>query len=115
MSLEEFPLSSDERDSLMDLAGMADRLPLEALDGLPLQVTVELGRAQITLGKLRDLSRPGQLIELDRMENEPVNVLVNGKLLARGEIVVIDQRQYGVRITEVVTGESPRSEGGGHP
>ncbi len=72
------------------------------LDGLldvPVKVTVHVGRAQVTLGELVKLT-PGSLLELDRETHEPADILVNGKVVARGEIVTIDDC-YGVRVTGV--------------
>jgi flagellar motor switch protein FliN/FliY len=66
---------------------------------VPLQVTVELGRTRMRIREVLDLA-PGSIIELDRIAGEPVDVLVNGKQIARGEVVVINE-EFGVRITEV--------------
>jgi len=74
---------------------------LELLFDVPLKVVVELGRARMTLKQVMDLTT-GSLIELDKLTGEPVDVLVNGKLIARGEVVVIDEN-FGVRITEIVS------------
>jgi flagellar motor switch protein FliN/FliY len=67
---------------------------------VPLQVTVELGR---TTKKIKDILEFGQgsIIELDKLAGEPVNILVNGKHIAKGEVVVIDE-SFGVRITEII-------------
>ncbi|MCS7174161.1 flagellar motor switch protein FliN [Pseudothermotoga sp.] len=74
---------------------------LELLFDVPLKVVVELGRARMTLKQVMDLT-VGSLIELDKLTGEPVDVLVNGRLIARGEVVVIDEN-FGVRITEIVS------------
>ncbi len=74
---------------------------LELLFDVPLRVTVELGRTKMTLKQILDLT-PGSLVELDKLTGEPVDILVNGKLIARGEVVVIDEN-FGVRITEIVS------------
>ena len=74
---------------------------LELLFDVPLTVTVELGRTKMTLKQILELS-VGSLIELDKLTGEPVDILVNGKLIARGEVVVIDEN-FGVRITEIVS------------
>jgi len=66
------------------------------------RVTVEVGRARLTLGELVGL-RSGSLIELDREAHEPADILVNGKVVARGEIVTMDE-SYGVRITSLSAG-----------
>jgi len=67
---------------------------------VPLQVTVELGR---TNKKIRDILElgPGSIIELDKLAGEPVDILVNGKAIAKGEVVVIDE-SFGVRITDII-------------
>lgn len=74
---------------------------LELLLDVPLRVVVELGRAKMTLKQVLDLSI-GSLLELDKLTGEPVDILVNGKLIAKGEVVVVDEN-FGVRITEIVT------------
>ena len=85
----------------------AASLPIEALQDVELKVEVVLGRVRLRLQTLLDI-RPGQVIELDRTRNSPVEVLVNGTLFARGEIVVIDDTHLGVRIGEVVTNDTAR-------
>jgi flagellar motor switch protein FliN len=88
-------------------SAFAASLPIEALQDVEMKVEVVLGRARLRLQELLDI-RTGQVIELDRTRNSPVEVLVNGTLFARGEIVVIDETHLGVRIGEVVTADSPR-------
>jgi len=68
---------------------------------VPLQVTVELGRTKKLIREILELA-PGSVIELDKLAGEPVDVLVNGKLIAKGEVVVIDEN-FGVRITDIVS------------
>ena len=74
--------------------------PIELLHEVEMGVTVELGRARMLVRDILDL-RPGSVIELDRAAGAPIDVLVNGTLIARGEVVVIDE-EFGIRITEVV-------------
>lgn len=74
--------------------------PLELLHGVEMAVTVELGRTRVLMRDLLSL-RAGSIVELDRAAGGPVDVVVNGTLLARGEVVVVDD-ELGVRITEVV-------------
>lgn len=74
--------------------------PLELLHGVEMAVTVELGRTRVLMRDLLGL-RAGSIVELDRPAGGPVDVVVNGTLLARGEVVVVDD-ELGVRITEVV-------------
>lgn len=85
------------------------RLPIEALGDVELKVEVILGRARLRLQDLLEV-RPGQAVELDRTRNSPVDVLVNGTLFARGEIVVIDDTNLGVRVSEVVGAELKEAE-----
>ncbi len=68
---------------------------------VPLTVVVELGKTKMTLKQVMELG-VGSLIELDKLTGEPVDILVNNKLIARGEVVVIDEN-FGVRITEIVS------------
>jgi flagellar motor switch protein FliN/FliY len=82
-----------------DFAGSLGNIDL--IVDIPVRVTVELGRTRKTIGEVLALG-PGSVIELNKMAGEPVDVLVNGKLIARGEVVVIDE-SFGIRITEVVS------------
>ena len=79
-------------------AGPGRASDLDLLGSVEMQVTVELGRARL---KVRDLLRLGEgsLIELDRAVGAPVDILVNGSLVARGDVVVVDD-ELGVRVTE---------------
>jgi flagellar motor switch protein FliN len=72
---------------------------LDLLLGVTLRVTVELGRTKMDIREILALG-PGSVVELDKQAGEPVDVLVNDRLVARGEVVVIDDR-FGVRITDV--------------
>ncbi|EHM09604.1 flagellar motor switch protein FliN [Thermanaerovibrio velox DSM 12556] len=74
---------------------------IDLIADIPVRITVELGRARKTIADILNMS-PGSVVELNRMAGEPVDVLVNGKLIARGEVVVIDE-SFGVRITEIVS------------
>jgi flagellar motor switch protein FliN/FliY len=78
--------------------------PIELLHEVEMGVTVELGRTRMLVRDILDLS-PGSVIELDRAAGAPIDVLVNGTLIARGEVVVIDE-EFGIRITEVIGYES---------
>lgn len=74
---------------------------LDMLLDIPLQVTVELGRTQKPIKDILDLSS-GSIIELDKLAGEPVDILVNKKLIAQGEVVVIDEN-FGVRVTDIIS------------
>lgn len=67
---------------------------------VPLQVTVELGRTTKSISEILDFA-PGTIIELDKIAGEPVDVLVNGKFVAKGEVVVIEE-SFGIRVTEII-------------
>jgi flagellar motor switch protein FliN len=68
---------------------------------IPLEVTVELGRTRLLIRDILDLGA-GSIIELDKLAGEPVDLFANGLLVARGEVVVIDDN-FGVRVTEIIT------------
>lgn len=74
---------------------------LDLLLDVPLQVTVELGRTQKEIREILSLAK-GQVIELDKLAGEPVDIFVNGKLIAKGEVVVMDEN-FGVRIISIVS------------
>jgi len=67
---------------------------------VPLEVTVELGRTTKSISEILDFA-PGTIIELDRIAGEPIDVLVNGKFVAKGEVVVIEE-SFGIRVTEII-------------
>jgi flagellar motor switch protein FliN/FliY len=68
---------------------------------IPLEITIELGRASIPIQELLDLG-PGSAVTLSKLEGEPVDILANEKLIARGE-VVLQNKKYGIRITEITS------------
>jgi flagellar motor switch protein FliN/FliY len=76
------------------------RASYDLLMDVEMDVTAELGRARMTVRALLDLE-PGSIVELDRMAGSPVDLLVNGRLIARGEVVVIDE-EFALRVTEIV-------------
>jgi flagellar motor switch protein FliN/FliY len=77
-----------------------DETNLSLLLDIPLKVTVELGRTQKVIKDILELSQ-GSIVELDKLAGEPVDILVNNKLIAKGEVVVIDEN-FGVRVTDIV-------------
>jgi len=74
---------------------------IEILLDIPLEVSVELGRTKMVIKDLIQLG-PGSIIELDKLIGEPVDLLVNDNLIARGEVVVFDEN-FGIRITDIAT------------
>jgi len=86
---------------------------LDVIMDVPVTLSLEVGRASMSVGKLLDLS-PGAVVELNRGAGEPLDVFVNGALVAHGEIVVVNDK-YGIRLTDVITpGEQaePRKKAG---
>lgn len=67
---------------------------------VPLEVTVELGRTKKSIAEILDFA-PGTIIELNKIVGEPIDVLVNGKFVAKGEVVVIEE-SFGIRVTEII-------------
>jgi flagellar motor switch protein FliN len=74
---------------------------LEMLLDVPLEVSVEIGRTRLSIQELLSLG-PGSVIELDKVAGEPLDILVNGRLVARGEAVVVNDK-FGIRITDIVS------------
>jgi len=102
------------RGGLVDLPSFAPAAPAPPLSqsgetglgrvrDIPLEVTVELGRTRLLIRDIMDLSA-GSIIELDKIAGEPVDLFANGMLVARGEVIVIDDN-FGVRVTEIITAQ----------
>ena len=89
--------------------------PIERLGEVTVELSVEVGRARMTLTQALGLG-PGAIVGLDRMHGEAADLLCNGKRIARGEVVVVDD-EFGLRITEVMapTGASAASAGAAAP
>jgi flagellar motor switch protein FliN len=109
--LQAMPLAAPAGETPMAMAAAFSPLPANGTAGdnsaidllldVTLQVTVELGRARMKIGEILGL-RNGSVIELDRLAGEPADILINGTLIAKGEVVVVDEK-FGVRIIEVVS------------
>jgi flagellar motor switch protein FliN/FliY len=87
-------------EAVPDAAPAASDADLARLHAVPVELAVEIGRTRMTIGDTLGLG-PGSIITLNRMAGEPVDLLVNGRPIARGEVVVIDE-EFGLRVTEVV-------------
>ena len=83
-----------------DLAAVTQKENINLIMDVPLEVTVELGRTSKSIQDILEFS-PGTIIELDKIAGEPIDVLVNGKYVAKGEVVVIEE-SFGVRVTEII-------------
>jgi flagellar motor switch protein FliN/FliY len=96
-------IESNNRSDEVDSAIMKNYsgTNIDILLDVPLEVSVELGRTKLVIKDLIQLG-PGSIIELDKLIGEPVDLLVNDNLIARGEVVVFDEN-FGIRITDIVT------------
>ncbi|MCR4595391.1 MAG: flagellar motor switch phosphatase FliY [Lachnospiraceae bacterium] len=83
-----------------NMAGIPGGENIGIIMDVPLEVTVELGRTSKSISEILDFA-PGTILELDKIAGEPVDVLVNGKFVAKGEVVVIEE-SFGVRVTEII-------------
>lgn len=104
-------INSSQQDAIATLADQIktgddaiNKLKVQNLDfilDIPLKVSVELGRAQVVIKDLLQLGQ-GSVLELDKLAGEPLEVLVNGKLVARGEVVVVNEK-FGIRLTDIIS------------
>ena len=100
----ETAVEEQEGDTNQEEGGKADEVKEANLDlilDIPLSVTVELGRSKMLINDLLQLGQ-GSVIELTKLVGDPLEVLVNNKLVARGEVVVVNEK-FGVRLTDIVT------------
>jgi flagellar motor switch protein FliN/FliY len=89
-------------------AGPQDDADLRRLSDVPLELSVEIGRTRMTVGETLQLGA-GSIVTLERLAGEPVDLLVNGTPLARGEVVIVDE-QFGLRVTDVLEGDDPATQ-----
>lgn len=104
-------MSENNKDAIRELADQfktgddaLNKLKIQNLDfilDIPLKVSVELGRAKVIIKDLLQLGQ-GSVLELDKLAGEPLEVLVNGKLVARGEVVVVNEK-FGIRLTDIIS------------
>ncbi|MGM0481702.1 MAG: flagellar motor switch protein FliN [Pseudomonadota bacterium] len=87
----------DEDNSIND----DDRRKLDAILDIPVTISMEVGRSQISIRNLLQLNQ-GSVVELERVAGEPLDVLVNGTLIAHGEVVVVNDK-FGIRLTDVIS------------
>ena len=100
----ETAVEEQEGDTNQEEGGKADEVKeanLALILDIPLSVTVELGRSKMLINDLLQLGQ-GSVVELTKLVGEPLEVLVNDKLVARGEVVVVNEK-FGVRLTDIVT------------
>lgn len=106
--------NSMDKVEKLDISRLADevkagddalnKLKVQNLDfilDIPLKVTVELGRTEVIIKDLLQLGQ-GSVLELDKLAGEPLEILVNGKLVAKGEVVVVNEK-FGIRLTDIIS------------
>lgn len=111
---QEQNVKSGDRLESIDIERLADqvkagddalnKLKVQNLDfilDIPLKVTVELGRTEVIIKDLLQLGQ-GSVLELDKLAGEPLEILVNGKLVAKGEVVVVNEK-FGIRLTDIIS------------
>jgi flagellar motor switch protein FliN len=86
----------------------SDGADLGRVIDVPVELAVEIGRTTMTIGETLSLA-PGSIVSLNRLAGEPVDLLVNGKVIAQGEVVVIDE-EFGMRITDIVSAQQRLSD-----
>ncbi len=104
-------ITPDQQEAISQIADQIktgddalNKLKVQNLDfilDIPLKVSVELGRANVVIKDLLQLGQ-GSVLELDKLAGEPLEVLVNGKLVARGEVVVVNEK-FGIRLTDIIS------------
>lgn len=87
-------------DELQD-ESMAGAVNLDAILDVPVTLSMEIGRARINIRNLLQLNQ-GSVVELDRLAGEPMDVLVNGTLIAQGEVVMVNEK-FGMRLTDIIS------------
>jgi flagellar motor switch protein FliN len=88
-------------ESKKSSATKADEINLDVILDVPVTLSMEIGRTQINIRNLLQLNQ-GSVVELDRFAGEPLDVLVNGTLIAHGEVVVVNDK-FGIRLTDIIS------------
>ena len=97
------PATPAELESLADDGNGAAKPDLEAILDIPVTLSIEIGRTRISIRNLLQLNQ-GSVVELDRLAGEPLDVMVNGTLIAHGEGVVVNEK-FGIRLTDVISAQ----------
>ena len=107
-NLEKRNVAKVEVDKILDKIKVGDnsinKLKVQNLDfilDIPLKVTVELGRTKVYVKELLQLGQ-GSVVELDKLAGEPLEILINEKLVAKGEVVVVNEK-FGIRLTDIIS------------
>jgi flagellar motor switch protein FliN/FliY len=101
---EQFEQGAEQPSGAIPDAGAPDA-DLRRLSDVPMELSVEIGRTHMTVGETLEL-RAGSIVTLERLAGDPVDLLVNGTPIARGEVVVVDE-QFGLRVTQILEDEGP--------
>jgi len=88
-------------DELQDDGNISSDVSLDVVLDIPVNISMEIGRTKISIRNLLQLNQ-GSVVELDRLAGEPMDVLVNGTLIARGEVVVVNEK-FGIRLTDIIS------------
>ena len=94
------PAEAASFDELTDESGN-DAVNMDAILDVPVTISMEIGRTKINIRNLLQLNQ-GSVVELDRLAGEPMDVLVNGTLIAQGEVVVVNEK-FGLRLTDIIS------------
>ena len=97
----EFQEAESQVESEKSSTASVDELNLDVILDVPVTLSMEIGRTQINIRNLLQLNQ-GSIVELDRFAGEPLDILVNGTLIAHGEVVVINDK-FGIRLTDVIS------------
>jgi flagellar motor switch protein FliN/FliY len=97
---ESVPLDKFEKTS-MAKTGSGDDINLDVILDIPVTISMEIGHTKINIHNLLQLNQ-GSVVELDRMAGEPLDVKVNGTLIAHGEVVVVNEK-FGIRLTDIIS------------
>jgi flagellar motor switch protein FliN/FliY len=95
-------IASAELDELIDEGPVSTgNVKMDAILDVPVTISMEIGRTNLNIRNLLQLNQ-GSVVELDRLAGEPMDVLVNGTLIAKGEVVVVNEK-FGIRLTDIVS------------
>jgi len=95
------PVAMEEFDETQEAGAQEDTPDLDVILDIPVTISMEVGNTQIPIRNLLQLNQ-GSVIELDRLAGEPLDVLVNGTLIAHGEVVMVNEK-FGIRLTDVIS------------
>lgn len=91
----------DKLESSVATTSSGDELNLDVILDIPVTISMEIGKTKINIRNLLQLNQ-GSVVELDRMAGEPLDVVVNGTLIAHGEVVVVNEK-FGIRLTDIIS------------